>query len=72
MRRGECCGLQWGDINWQERSIHIQRNVVKITGEDIIVKETKTVAGDRYVYFSLDGVPAAGVPAGMCLGDGDV
>ena len=38
MRRGECCGLQWGDINWQERSIHIQRNVVKVTGEDIIVK----------------------------------
>ena len=54
MRRGECCGLQWGDINWQERSIHIQRNVVKVTGEDIIVKETKTVAGDRYVYFSLE------------------
>ena len=54
MRRGECCGLQWGDINWQERSIHIQRNVVKVTGEDIIVKETKTMAGDRYVYFSLE------------------
>ena len=54
MRRGECCGLQWGDINWQERSIHIQRNVVKVTGEGIIVKETKTVAGDRYVYFSLE------------------
>ena len=54
MRRGECCGLQWGDINWQERSIHIQRNVVKVTGEDIIVKETKTAAGDRYVYFSLE------------------
>ena len=54
MRRGECCGLQWGDVNWQERSIHIQRNVVKVTGEDIIIKETKTAAGDRYVYFSLE------------------
>ena len=54
VRRGECCGLQWGDINWQERSIHIQRNVVKVTGEEIIVKETKTMAGDRYVYFSLE------------------
>lgn len=54
MRRGECCGLQWGDIDWEERSIHIQRNVVKVTGEDIIVKERKTVAGDRYVYFSLE------------------
>ena len=56
MRRGECCGLQWGDINWDERSIHIQQNVVKVTGEDIIAKETKTVAGGRYVYFSLEMV----------------
>ena len=54
MRRGKCCGLQWGDINWQERSIHIQRNVVKVTGEGIFAKETKTAAGDRYVYFSLE------------------
>ena len=52
MRRGECCGLKWSDINWAERSIHIQRNVVKITGEEIIVKDTKTSSGDRYVYFS--------------------
>ena len=28
--------------------------MVKVTGEDIIVKETKTLAGDRYVYFSLE------------------
>ena len=54
MRRGECCGLRWSDINWQERSIHIQRNVVKVTGEDIIVKDTKTSSGDRHVYFSAE------------------
>ena len=52
MRRGECCGLKWSDIDCEKSSIHIQRNVVKITGEDIIVKDTKTAAGDRYVYFS--------------------
>ena len=54
MRRGECCGLKWSDIDWQERSIHIQRNVVKVTGEDIIIKDTKTSSGDRYVYFSAE------------------
>lgn len=52
MRRGECCGLKWSDIDYKERSIHIQRNVVKLTGEEIIVKDPKTSAGDRYVYFS--------------------
>ena len=52
MRRGECCGLKWSDLNWQERSIHIQRNIVKVTGEEIIVKYPKTRSSDRYVYFS--------------------
>ena len=54
MRRGECCGLKWKDVDFTEKSIHICRNVVKVTGEDIIVKEPKTAAGDRYVYFSLE------------------
>ena len=54
MRRGECCGLKWKDVDFTEKSIHICRNVVKVTGEDIIVKEPKTAAGNRYVYFSLE------------------
>lgn len=61
MRRGKSCDLQWGNINWQERFIHIQRNVVKVTGEEIIAKDAKLLAGDWYVYFSGDGIPAAGV-----------
>ena len=28
MRRGEACGLRWSDIDWHNRSLHIQRNVV--------------------------------------------
>ena len=54
IRRGECCGIQWGDIDWTERSIHICKNVVKVTGEDLFVKSPKTTAGDRYVYFSQE------------------
>ena len=52
MRRGECCGLKWEDIDYQNHTIHIQRNVVKITGEEIFTKLPKTSAGDRYAYFS--------------------
>ena len=54
MRRGECCALQWGDIDWEQRSIHIRRNAVKVTDEEIFTKAPKTVSGDRYVYFSLE------------------
>ena len=53
-RQGECCGLKWKDVDFPEKSIHVCRNVVKVTGEDILVKEPKTAAGDRYVYFSLE------------------
>lgn len=54
MRWGECCGLKWCDVNFKEKSIHICRNVEKVTGEDIIVKEPETASGDRYVYFSAE------------------
>jgi len=27
MRRGELMGLQWGDIDWQNRTIHVRRSV---------------------------------------------
>ena len=39
---------------WEQRSIHICRNAVKVTDEEIFVKEPKTHAGDRYVYFSAE------------------
>lgn len=54
MRRSECCALQWQDIDWEQRSIHIRRSAVKITGDEIFVKEPKTRSGDRYVYFSAE------------------
>ena len=54
MRRGEACGLRWSDINWKRRSIHVQRNVVKLSHEPIFVKPPKTASGDRLVYVSKE------------------
>ena len=54
MRRGECCALKWEDVNYAERSIHVCRNAVKTTGDEIIVKASKTKVGNRYVYFSAE------------------
>lgn len=53
-RRGEPCALQWSDIEWEQRSIHIRRNAVKVTDEEIFTKAPKAISGDRYVYFSLE------------------
>lgn len=54
MRRGECCGLKWSDINWRQRSIHIQRNIVKVSHTPVEEKAPKTAAGDRMVFFSKE------------------
>lgn len=54
MRRGECCGLRWEDINWKQKSIHVQRNVIKVSGVPIEIKEPKTRAGNRVVYFGKE------------------
>ena len=38
-------GLRWSDIDWRQRALHIRRNVVKLSGQPILVKEPKTRAG---------------------------
>ena len=54
MRRGELCALRWSDIDWRQRALHIRRNVVKLSGQPILVKEPKTRAGVRVVYLSKE------------------
>lgn len=54
MRRGEACGLRYSDIDWRQLALHIWRNVVKLTGRPILVKEPKTRAGVRVVCLSKD------------------
>ena len=54
MRRGEVCGLRWSDIDWRHRTIHVQRTVVKLSGQKIFTKEPKTASGNRRVYISKE------------------
>ena len=63
MRRGECCGLKWKDVDFPEKSIHVCRNVVKVTGEDIIVKGAKDIRrGTVCLLLPGDGQPAERIP----------
>ena len=54
VRRGEACGLRWSDIDWRHRTIHVQRTVVKLSGQKIFTKEPKTASGNRRVYISKE------------------
>ena len=44
VRSGEACGLQWGDIDWKNRSIHVCRDIdYKAGGKEGKVKTPKSV-----------------------------
>lgn len=47
MRRGELCGLEWKDINFQEHTIFICRSSQYIGNKQFITKEPKTKSGIR-------------------------
>lgn len=50
MRRGEVLGLRWDDINFDEKCIHIRRNVTH-PGNPPVIGTPKTKSGIRDVYF---------------------
>lgn len=43
-RRGEVCGLQWGDVDLERGVVRIRRAVVEVRGQGLAVKDTKTHA----------------------------
>ena len=48
MRREEVLGLQWGDVNFESKQIHVQRAIAYPSGKRTI-KDTKSLAGNRYI-----------------------
>lgn len=50
LRRGEALGLKWGDFDFDERMVHIQRDVVYVRGKTTL-SSLKTAAADRYVIL---------------------
>lgn len=52
MRRGEIVGLQWEDIDFEEKVIHIRHNAVIGQHETTVSEDIKTKAGKRDVPLS--------------------
>ncbi len=51
IRRGELCGLEWKDIDFQNQVMHVCRSAQYIGNKTMITKESKTKSGIR--HFSL-------------------
>jgi integrase len=52
MRQGELLALQWEDIDWKERQIHVRRNLQRIRENEKILLQfstPKSQAGDRII-----------------------
>ena len=49
LRRGECFGLQWGDIDLDNGVLLVQRNVTNAHGKGLTVGEPKTDLGNRAI-----------------------
>jgi integrase len=49
LRRGEMCGLEWGDIDFGNHLITVRRSSQYVSGKGIYTKETKTENSDRTI-----------------------
>jgi integrase len=44
MRRGECLGLRWSDVDWEESSASIEQTVIMVH-HDVEIGSPKLIAG---------------------------
>ncbi|MBW7572467.1 tyrosine-type recombinase/integrase [Caproiciproducens faecalis] len=49
LRRGEMCGLEWKDIDFENHLITVRRSSQYVAGKGIYTKETKTETSDRTI-----------------------
>ena len=69
MRRGEVLGLRWDDIDFEQKCIHIRRNVTH-PGNPPVIGTPKTKSGVRDVYFgeNLEAILVAMKGEGFVFG----
>lgn len=54
MRRGEVCGLEWDDIDFENKIIHIQRSSLYLPNKGVFEDETKTYSSKRVIKVGSD------------------
>lgn len=56
MRRGELCGLEWKDIDFERAVITVRRSSLYLPGKGIFEDETKNATSERCMKVSADVV----------------
>lgn len=52
IRKGEGFGLQWGDVDFEGKYLHINRSISAISPHEYFIKEPKTPSSRRYIMLS--------------------
>ena len=71
MRQGELFGLKWADIDFDGRSVFVQRTLEEINGR-LRLKETKSVKGRRRIELSQTAVAALMAHRKRMLAEGNI
>lgn len=58
MRKGEILGLKWTDIDWEEKTIRVQRQLQRIPGQGLTLVHPKTSSSTRTIYIGEDTILA--------------
>ena len=58
MRRGELLALRWSDIQFDTKSLHIQRTVYRVKGVGYVESEPKTNSGRRNIMLPQFAIAA--------------
>lgn len=56
LRRGELCGLEWDDINFERAVIFVRRSSLYLPGKGVFEDETKNETSERCMKVSADVV----------------
>jgi integrase len=66
MRQGECLGLRWEDVDLENRRIHVEQELYRVTGQGLVEDDPKSRTSKRPipmlepVAFLLDGMERTG------------
>ena len=56
MRRGELCGLEWDDIDFDSSTIRVQRSSLYMSGVGVFTDETKNESSQRVMKVSDEAI----------------